>query len=106
MLHPALERGYRSILESLNGHGSKTHSILRLKNQGLRCAPLLGEVFPDDNEEEQRLVKLLEDAYSLARYDLDFTLNDKDFDTLSSRTERFLNKAQELFNAQMIDDHP
>jgi HEPN domain-containing protein len=98
MLHQAVELGYRSVLENLNGYCKKTHDIRVLKKQTRRCAPMLGEVFPDDTAEEQRLTGILEDAYSSARYSSNYSVAEEDFTTLLKRVKRFLETAEKVFN--------
>lgn len=56
------------MLKSLNGYDKKTHEIRSLKKHILRCAKSLNCVFPDNNEEEKRLLDILEAAYIDSRY--------------------------------------
>jgi HEPN domain-containing protein len=68
LLHQSVEQTYRSVLKSLNGYDKKTHEIRSLKKHIRRCAKGLNGVFPDNNEEEKRLLDILEAAYIDSRY--------------------------------------
>lgn len=96
MLHQAVELGYRSILESLNGYCKKTHDIRQLRTQTLRCAPALSEIFPEDTKEEKMLVDVLEASYSGARYNHSYQVTEAMLAKLVERVKDFLDKADEL----------
>lgn len=97
MLHQAVELTYRAILENLNGYGKKTHDIRVLSKQTRRCAPQLGNIFPDNTAEEQRLVSLLNAAYLASRYDSNYTISNKDLNILIKRIKLFMETAKRVF---------
>lgn len=97
LLHQAAELGFRAILETLNGYCKKTHYIRSLKKLTRRCAPQLGEIFPDNSPEEARLIDLLEGAYSNARYDVTYSIDEVVLDALYVRIERLLETIEAVF---------
>lgn len=101
MLHQAVELGYRSVLESLNGYCRKTHRIRRLRTQTFRCAPVLGDFFPDDTDDERMLLDTLESAYLDARYRNDFRIDDQMLDVLLERVPQFLNLVAQVCEAEL-----
>ncbi len=103
MLHQAVELTYRGILENLNGYGKKTHDIRSLRKQTRRCAPQLGDVFPDNTTEEQRLVSLLDNAYLSSRYDANYTISAADANTLIGRVKLFLEATEAVFEAALAE---
>lgn len=97
MLNQAVDLGYRSVLENLNGYCKKTHDIRQHMKLAPRCAPALLHIFPDDTKEEKRLLDVLEAAYSGARYDNSYDLPVSTVNTLFERVESFLKIAEEAF---------
>jgi hypothetical protein len=100
MLHQVVELSLRGILEGLNGYCKKTHELRQLRSLCFRCAPALAEVFPDDTEAERRLLDLLEDAYSGARYDRLYAVAPGQLQILNARVGHFMQLAQQLFQRE------
>lgn len=93
MLQQAAELIMRGLLVSCNGYDKKTHELRSLKKHLRRCAPQLHTVFPDNTEEETRLLSLLESAYLGARYTPGFTCNEPDARCLHQRVDTLLQTA-------------
>lgn len=101
MLHQAAEGTYRTIIQVLNGMEKKTHSIRSLTRHCRSCAPQLSAFFPADNWQEERLLKLIEDAYLDTRYRDTYEISDWELDTLFARVERLQLAAKQLFEERM-----
>lgn len=99
MLHQGAELTFRGILQSLNGYDKKTHEIRLLKKLVRRCAPQLCNIFPDDSEEEKRILDVLENAYSHARYDNDFQIPEEDLTVLFEKVTLLHETAQKVAHA-------
>jgi uncharacterized protein len=91
-LQQAAELCCRAILISLTGRDKKTHSIAALKKTCRRCTAVVDQAFPNNTEEEKRLLKMLDDAYIAARYEDDFLPALTDLECL-------LQKVQQLHHA-------
>ncbi len=87
MLQQSIELALRSIILALTGNEVKTHCIRILQKHCIRCAPELNEIFPGTNENEERLVNLLDRAYLNARY------TDK-FNSITRTSSNFANKGR------------
>ena len=96
MLHQATELTYRGILQSLNGYDKKTHEIRAFKKHVRRCAPLLNTVFPDNNEDEKRLLDILEKAYLSARYEDQYIISEDDLSRLFEKVKHLMDIAIEI----------
>jgi HEPN domain-containing protein len=96
LLHQAVELTYRGILQSLNGCDKKTHEIRSLKKHIRRCAPQLNSIFPDDTDEEKRLLDILENAYLKARYDGQYNIPEDDLSKLFDKVIRIQETAKEI----------
>ncbi|WP_298737639.1 HEPN domain-containing protein [uncultured Chitinophaga sp.] len=96
LLHQAVELTYRSVLQSLNGYDKKTHEIRSLKKHIRRCAPQLNSIFPDDTDEEKRLLDILENAYLKARYDSQYNIPECDLSKLFDKVMRLQETAKKI----------
>lgn len=96
MLHQAVELTYRGILQCLNGYDKKTHEIRALKRHVRRCAPQLNSFFPDNTEEEKRLLDILENAYLKARYENEYILPEGDLPVLFERVTQLQEAATRI----------
>ncbi len=98
-LHQTVEMIFRTAAISLYGHEKRTHSIRSLKRFNRNLAPQLNDVFPADTQEEERLLKLLEDAYLDARYNTKYKVDHSDISTISDRVVLLLELATGLFHS-------
>lgn len=101
MLHQATEGTYRTIIHVLNGMEKKTHCIRSLAKHCRGCAPQLSVFFPADNWQEERLLKLIEDAYLDTRYRDTYEISDRELDILFARVERLQRAAKQVFEERM-----
>jgi len=102
MLHQATELTYRGILQSLNGYDKKTHEIRAFKKHIRRCAPSLNTVFPDNTEEEKRLLDILEKAYLSARYEDQYEIQENDLDVLFTKVKQLQATAKEIVEEKLL----
>jgi HEPN domain-containing protein len=101
MLHQAAELTYRGILQSLNGYDKKTHEIRAFKKHVRRCAPSINTVFPDNTEEEKRLLDILENAYLSARYKDYYEVCENDLSLLFKKLTQLQTAANEVIKEKL-----
>lgn len=85
--HQAAENYLRTIPMVFILYGYKDHDLAYLMNQCKRHTLDIYKAFPQDTDEEQRLFKLLQDAYVQARYNKDFIVTKADIDALIPKIE-------------------
>ena len=100
MLQQSTELTFRAITLSLYGIERRTHSIKSLKKLNRRLAPQLNDIFPADTEEEERLLKVLEDAYLNSRYATNYKVSDNDLRILLPRVRQLLELAKDVFSSR------
>ena len=86
-LHQATENFLRTIPLVFILYGYKEHDLAYLMNQCKKHTLEIYRAFPQDTDEEQRLFKLLQDAYVQARYNKDFIVKKADIDALIPKIE-------------------
>ncbi|WP_308993798.1 HEPN domain-containing protein [Mariniflexile litorale] len=75
MLHQYIELWFRYVALFTMGKERKSHSIKELQTYIKPFAPALGNLFDTEIEEEQHLLKLLDDAYITTRYENNYHIN-------------------------------
>ena len=75
MLHQYIELWFRYVALFTMGKERKRHSIKELQTYIKTFAPELGNLFNTEIEEEQHLLKLLDDAYITTRYGNNYHIN-------------------------------
>ena len=75
MLHQYIELWFRYSALFIMGKERKSHSIKELQTYIKTFAPKLGNLFNSEIEEEQNLLKLLDDAYICTRYENNYHIN-------------------------------
>ncbi|MEN3322220.1 HEPN domain-containing protein [Mariniflexile soesokkakense] len=75
MLHQFIELWYRFAALFKMGKERKSHSIKELQTYIKPFVPVLGNLFNTEIEEEQNLLKLLDDAYISTRYGNNYHIN-------------------------------
>jgi HEPN domain-containing protein len=98
MLHQAIEQGLRSIINSICNQDVRTHSLMELKPHLKKCAPNLQHFFLDINE---KLMILLEGAYSGCRYINNYPVEKKDAELLINLARRFLIELEKTFKKML-----
>jgi len=89
-LHQAAEQIFRGILLSLNGYDKRTHEIRVLKKYVRRCAQPLNECLPDANDNDKRLLDILEKAYLRSRYEDNYVIDANDIAYLFDAVKQLL----------------
>jgi HEPN domain-containing protein len=74
MFHQAAEQCLHALFEINTGMYLNTHSIDKLLRYGWMICYRLPEIFPRNNEKEERLFQLLQKAYVGARYEKDYSI--------------------------------
>ena len=75
MLHQYIELWFRYVALFVMGKERKSHSIKELQTYIRAFAPAFGNLFNTEIEEEQHLLKLLDDAYKTTRYGNNYHIN-------------------------------
>jgi HEPN domain-containing protein len=101
MLHQAAEMAYRSILKNLNGYDKRTHEIRILKKFNRPCTSQLEGIFPANNNQEKRLLELLDNAYLDTRYGTNYIISEEELSLLFERIRLLHETAQKIFEEVM-----
>lgn len=86
-MHQACENYYNTIELVHTHYQPKCHKLEKLAPPLYKYARELADVFPLDNEFQQRCFTLLCEAYTRARYDIDFDVTQEEYEYLTSRVE-------------------
>jgi hypothetical protein len=92
MLHQAAEQALRTMFECNTGMYLTTHNVDKLLRYCSMICYRLPEIFPRNNEQNERLFQLLLIAYTGGRYDSDFTITLAELETLKARVGRLLSE--------------
>lgn len=103
-LHQATENFLRTIPLVYILYGYKDHDLEKLLDYCKKHTLALGRVFPRDTPEENRLFKLLQDAYVQARYNKDFRVTKEDIDALMPKIEN-LRELTEQISKERISEY-
>lgn len=98
MLHQTMEQSLRTIIFAVNNQDIRTHSLIELKQHLKKCAPNLQWFFLDVNE---KLMPLLEGAYSGCRYINNYGVAKTDVELLIGIVQKFLIELKETFEAML-----
>jgi HEPN domain-containing protein len=96
MLHQAVELTCRSITLSLNGYEEKVHEIRIHKKHIPRSTPELLSIFNEENENDKKLLDILEKGYKDARYNYEFKVEENILPPLFEKVELFQNTALKI----------
>jgi HEPN domain-containing protein len=94
-LHQAVEMIYRGVLKSIICYDKKSHTIRNLQKLYGRFAKQLNIIFPDNTDEEKRLLEILEKGYLEARYEA-FAIDENDLLILFEKVKLLLSTANEI----------
>ena len=86
--HQALELRLRGLILAWERRELKSHETKLLLRECYQFIPELAAVFPQNSEEEIQLLQTLEDAYSKARYTVEFPVEEKLSRTISYRVSQ------------------
>ena len=85
-------------------YGYKEHDLAFLMNECKKHTLEIYRAFPQDIDEERRLLKLLQDAYVQARYNKNFIVTRADIDALVPRIELLRDITQKVCR-ERIDEY-
>lgn len=95
-LHQATENYMRVIPMVYALYGYKDHNLAVLSDYCKRYTLELANIFLRDTPEEERLFKLLQDAYVQARYNKNFVVTKRDLEALIPKIERLRDVVEKL----------
>jgi hypothetical protein len=75
MLHQVIELSYRIAELMVTGREKITHSIRNHQKLMQQYVPELGAIFNEDDEDELKLLSLLDEAYQSVRYENTYTID-------------------------------
>jgi HEPN domain-containing protein len=102
LLHQAAEHMYQAILLAFNGYKPTTHNLDKLRRYTNRFSIELALLFPCDNEEEERLFRLLLQGYVEARYNEKYTISEEEAGQLTERVGRLLSIGERICGNRFI----
>ena len=85
MFHQAAEQCLHALFEISTGMHLNTHSIDKLLRYGSMTCYRLPEIFPRNNEKEEKLFRLLQKAYVGGRYEKDYTITLSELEIIRSK---------------------
>ena len=97
MLHQAVEQGLTIILRIKTGLNFNTHNLDKLIRYCSMVSYNVQDIFPKNNENDQRLFKLLQRAYIDGRYKVDFIIRTEDLLLITERVRRLLSLMKSVF---------
>jgi uncharacterized protein len=103
LLHQAAEHMYQAILLAFMGYKPTTHNLDKLRRYTNRFSIELALLFPRDNEEEDRLFRLLVSGYVDARYKEDFVVSGAEIGVLTERIRRLLEIAERICKNRLLN---
>lgn len=102
LLHQAAEHIYQAILLAFTGYKPTTHNLDKLRRYTNRFSIELTMLFPRDNEEEDRLFRLLLQGYVDARYKAEYSISEEDVGLLTGRIDLLLSIAERICRNRFI----
>jgi HEPN domain-containing protein len=102
LLHQAAECMYQAIILAFTGYKPTTHNLDKLRRYTNRFSIELALLFPRDNEEEDRLFRLLLAGYVDARYKEDFMITGMETGVLLTRIGRLLDIADRVCGNRLL----
>lgn len=100
-LHQAAERSYNAILLVFTRYKPKTHDLEILRRLTHALDQRLIKAFPLINPEEERLFKLLRDAYIDARYKKGYCITEQELNWLGERVKVLQQLTEQLCHEKM-----
>ncbi|MDH7463529.1 HEPN domain-containing protein [Chitinophagaceae bacterium 26-R-25] len=94
MLHQATEQALVTLVKTGTGYHSHTHNIERLLRYASMISYQLPDIFPRHTDQEKQLFKLLQNAYSDARYAELYIIGYKELHLLIGRVKEIIAVAE------------
>jgi len=88
MLHQAAEQALHTMFQIHTGMYLNTHSIDKLVRYCSMISYQLPEIFPRDNEKNERLFQLLQKAYVGGRYKVEYEINTLDLELIMCQVKK------------------
>lgn len=85
MLHQAAEQCLHALFEISTGMYLNTHSIDKLLRYSCMACYRLPEIFPRNNDKEEKLFQLLQKAYVGGRYEAEYSISLRELEKLRSK---------------------
>lgn len=101
MLHQYIELWFRHVALFTMGKERKSHSIKELQTYIKTFAPDFGNLFNTEIEEEQHLLKLLDDAYISTRYENNYHINQEQIHKILEKANKMESFATLLFKNKL-----
>ncbi|GAA3557743.1 HEPN domain-containing protein [Snuella lapsa] len=103
MLHQYIELWFRYAALFIMGKERKSHSIKELQTYVRGFAPELGNLFNTEIEEEQHLLRLLDNAYISTRYENNYHINKEQLLKIQAKADTIHNTVTYLFKNKLND---
>ncbi|MFZ4263812.1 hypothetical protein ACFRAE_17380 [Sphingobacterium sp. HJSM2_6] len=87
MIHQVLEQTYRNLEIILVGKDKLSHSIRCHNSTIYEIYPSYDAIFDPDNNEDEKLLKILEDIYRATRYEDNFSISLKSLERIELKME-------------------
>ncbi|NDV45386.1 MULTISPECIES: hypothetical protein [Flagellimonas] len=101
MLHQTFEQGYRILERFICGRIKICHSIKNHQSYVLKMLDKLGGTFQMESDMDSKLLDLLEDAYSSARYTHSYTITKNELEQLTQKLSLFTKDIKTLFHREL-----
>ncbi|WP_339917422.1 HEPN domain-containing protein [Yeosuana marina] len=101
MLHQYIELWFRYAALFIMGKERKSHSIKELQTYIKTFAPELGNLFSTEIDEEQHLLRLLDDAYITTRYKNNYYISLKQIRKILEKANKVKSLATSLFKNKL-----
>tara|TARA_R110001583_G_scaffold25463_4_gene92080 strand:+ start:732 stop:1733 length:1002 start_codon:yes stop_codon:yes gene_type:complete len=101
MVHQTFEQGYRILEGFIFGRVKICHSIKNHQTYVLKSLGKLDGTFQIESDSDSKLLDLLEDAYSSARYTNDYDITMNEIEQLSQKLGLFIKEIKFWFNYEL-----
>lgn len=101
MVHQTFEQGYRILEGFICGRVKICHSIKNHQTYVLKSLGKLDGTFQIESDSDSKLLDLLEDAYSSARYTNDYDITMNEIEQLSQKLGLFIKEIKFWFNHEL-----
>ncbi|QLE01490.1 HEPN domain-containing protein [Galbibacter sp. BG1] len=101
MLHQYIELWFRYTGQFVMGKERKSHSIKELQNYLKAFVPGLGNLFNTEIEEEQNLLRLLDEAYIATRYHNNYHINEEQIQKILEKANEAYAHVETMFKLKM-----
>ena len=100
-LHQCAEAAYKAILLVFSGYSPHEHYLNILNQMAAKYDAVIGDIFPQDTEEERERLESLNYAYIGARYDMHYWIAQEELALLVPCVERLLNRTRQICSTEI-----